>query len=154
MIPPIPERDLEGIWYAGIYYKKTKETLYIGCVTRCFLTEEDGPIDSVKMDCLKPTAAPSMILEEQPQHIGKDIGVFKGYNAALQIRAGQRSITINLWALTAHIYHVMIVVTDGFSKKSFYYYYFYFAEILFNNLELVLLELLNIENSFLFCAQE
>ena len=36
---------------------------------------------------------------------------------ALQIRAGQRSITANLWPLTAHIYHVMIIVTGGFSKK-------------------------------------
>ena len=39
--------------------------------------------------------------------------------AALQIKGGQRSITANLWALTAHIYHVMIIMTGGFSKKSF-----------------------------------
>ena len=39
--------------------------------------------------------------------------------AALEIRPGQRPITTNLWPLTAHIYHVMIIVTDGFSKKSF-----------------------------------
>ena len=31
--------------------------------------------------------------------------------AALQIRAGQRSITANLRSLTAHTYHVMIIVT-------------------------------------------
>ena len=40
-------------------------------------------------------------------------------NAALQIKAGQRSITAKLWPLTAHIYHVMIIVTSGSSKKSF-----------------------------------
>ena len=45
--------------------------------------------------------------------------------AALEIRAGQRSITANRWPLTAHIYHVMIIVTGGFSKKSFYYYYLF-----------------------------
>ena len=39
--------------------------------------------------------------------------------SALQIRAGQQSITVNLWPLTAHIYYIMIVVTGGFSKKSF-----------------------------------
>ena len=39
---------------------------------------------------------------------------------ALQIRAGHRSITANLWPLTAHIYHIMIIVTGGFSKKSFF----------------------------------
>ena len=40
--------------------------------------------------------------------------------AALQIRAGQRSITANLWPMTTHIYHVMIIVTSGISKKSFF----------------------------------
>ena len=38
---------------------------------------------------------------------------------ALQIRTGQRSITANLRPLTAHIYHVMIIETGGFFKKSF-----------------------------------
>ena len=37
----------------------------------------------------------------------------------LQIRTGQRSITANIWPLTAYIYHVMIFVTGGFSKKCF-----------------------------------
>ena len=74
--------------------------------------------------------------------------------ATLQIRAGQLSISTNLWPLIAHIYHVMIIMTSSFSKKSFYYYYFYFVESFLNNLELVFFELLNIGNSFLFCAQE
>ena len=86
---PVPERDLERMWYAGIYYK-TRGTLYIGRVTRHFLTEEDGPLDSIKMDCLKPAAAPSStILEEPPQHLGKDIGVFKGCN----VIAGPLTVT-------------------------------------------------------------
>ena len=59
--------------------------------------------------------------------------------AALQIRVGQRSITTNLRTLTTHIYLVMIIVTVGFSKKSFLLYY-YFLEILLNNFELVFLE--------------
>ena len=42
---------------------------------------------------------------------------------ALQIKAGQQSITDNLWPLTGHIYHVMIIVTSSFSKKSFFYYF-------------------------------
>ena len=78
----------------------------------------------------------------------------RGGGAALQIMAGQRSITANLWPFTAHIYHVMIIVTGGISKKSSYYQYFYFVEILLNDLELVSLELLNIRNSFLFCVRE
>ena len=60
--------------------------------------------------------------------------------SSLQIRTGQQSITANLRPLTAHIYHVMIIVTCGFSKKSFFYYYFYFLEILLNDLDLVFSE--------------
>ena len=71
----------------------------------------------------------------------------------LQIRASQQSITANLLPLTVHIYHVMIIVTGGFPKKSFYNN-LYFAEIFLNNLELVFFELLHIRNSFLFRAQE
>ena len=63
--------------------------------------------------------------------------------SVLQVRAGQRSITANIWPLTTHIYHVMIIVTGGFSNKS-YYYYFYVVEIHLNDLEFVFLELLNI----------
>ena len=37
-----------------------------------------------------------------------------------EIRAGQWSITANLWPLTTHIYHVMIIVTSDFSKKYFF----------------------------------
>ena len=38
---------------------------------------------------------------------------------ALQIRASQWLITANFWPFTTHIYHVMIIVTGGFFKKSF-----------------------------------
>ena len=41
-------------------------------------------------------------------------------NSALQIRASKRSITTNLQPLTPYIYHVMIIVAGGFSKKSFF----------------------------------
>ena len=43
----------------------------------------------------------------------------KTMSAALLIRASQGSITDNIWSLTTHIYHVMIIVTGGFSKKIF-----------------------------------
>ena len=42
------------------------------------------------------------------------------WDTALQITAGQRSIITNLRPLTAHIYHVMIIMTDWFSKKYFW----------------------------------
>ena len=37
----------------------------------------------------------------------------------LQIRSVQRSITASLRPLTAHIYHVVIILTGRFSKKYF-----------------------------------
>ena len=40
--------------------------------------------------------------------------------SALQIQADQWSITANLWPLTTHIYHVMIIVTGDVSKKYFF----------------------------------
>ena len=39
--------------------------------------------------------------------------------SVLQIKIGQQSITTNFWPLTAHKYHIMIIVTGDFSKKSF-----------------------------------
>ena len=45
--------------------------------------------------------------------------IIKMVKSALQITAGQRSITTSLRPLTAHLYHVMIIVNSGFSKKHF-----------------------------------
>lgn len=47
--------------------------------------------------------------------------LFEGISvgAALQIRAGQWLITASLWPLTTHLYHVMIAVMGGVSKKPF-----------------------------------
>ena len=38
----------------------------------------------------------------------------------LQIKASQWSITPNPWLLTTYFYHIMTIVTGGFSKKSFF----------------------------------
>ena len=38
---------------------------------------------------------------------------------ALQIRASQQSITANLWPLTTHFCHVMVIVTGGFPRNPF-----------------------------------
>ena len=41
------------------------------------------------------------------------------FSTALQVSVGQRSITTNLQPLTTRIYHVMVIVNGGFSKKYF-----------------------------------
>ena len=40
-------------------------------------------------------------------------------SAQLQIRAGQRPVTASFRPLTAHIYHVMVILTGGFSSNLF-----------------------------------
>lgn len=79
--PPFPEKDLIGSWYAGVYYTKKKGTLYVGRIIHRFLVEENGPVECLKMDCLKPASAPSStILEEPPEHLGKDEGDFVAHD--------------------------------------------------------------------------
>ena len=65
---------------------------------------------------------------------------------ALQIRAGQRSITASLWPLTAHAYHVMIIVISSFSKSLSLLILFLFPINFLNNLELVFLEFKHLQN--------
>ena len=81
--PPFPESDLKAAWYAAIFNvpKRKKGILYIGRVTKGFLLEENGPVDCLELDCRKPASGPSStILEEPPEHFGKDIGMFKAYD--------------------------------------------------------------------------
>ena len=89
---------------------------------------------------------PITILLQNPQGLVSDLQLHytiitlyftMWWYTVLQIRAAWHSITTNLQPLTAHIYHAIIIVIGGFSKKCFYYY---FLEILLNNLELAILE--------------
>ena len=77
--PPVPERDLINAWYAAIFYGgKKKGTLCLGRVKKIFLKEKGGAVDSFELDCLKPSAAPSTtVIEEPPVHLGPDLGLFK-----------------------------------------------------------------------------
>ena len=84
MSPPFPESDLKATWYAAIFNvpKRKSGTLYTGRVTKRFLSEENGSVDCLELDCLKRTSGPSStILEEPPEHFGKHIGMFKAYDA-------------------------------------------------------------------------
>ena len=83
LTPPIPEEDLIGGWYAGMFFQpgKKKGTLCVGRITKRFLLDSNGPVEKLEMDCLKPAFGPSSTnLEEFPAHIGKDYGLFKSFN--------------------------------------------------------------------------
>ena len=61
-----------------------------------------------------------LYINDLPDDVICDTAIYAHDTTVLEIRAGQRSITANLWPLTTHIFHVMIIVTGGFFKKSFF----------------------------------
>ena len=86
---------------------------------------------------------------ENKTELSKHIWQLKHNGFSSANKASQLSITANLQSLTAHIYCIMIIVTSGFSKKSFFLilFVFCFLEIYLNNLEIVFLEFKYIYNT-------
>ena len=83
MSSPFPEGDLKTACYAAIFNvpKRKRGILYVGKVTKRFLLEENGSVDCLELDCLKPTSRPSFTrLEKTQEHFGKDVSMFKVYN--------------------------------------------------------------------------
>ena len=83
MSSPLPESDLKTACYTAIFNapKRKREILYVGRVTKRFLLEENGSVDCLELDCLKPASRPSFTrLEKAQEHFGKDVSVFKAYN--------------------------------------------------------------------------
>ena len=61
-----------------LWRQEKRHSIYLGCVKKRFLKEKDGAVDSFELDCLKPSAAPSTtVIEEPPVHLGPDLGLFK-----------------------------------------------------------------------------
>ena len=71
--PPIPESEILGKWVGVIYETKKKNHLYIGKVLNRFLRDENGPVESLRLDCLKLHVGTDTILEEVPKHLEHDI---------------------------------------------------------------------------------
>ena len=45
-----------------------------------FLKDENGPAESMELDCLSLAVGSSEVLEEPPKHLRRDIGVFSAYD--------------------------------------------------------------------------
>ena len=78
--PPVKEDNLLNRFFGAIYYAdkgRKKPLLYIGKLLRRFLKDENGPTDSLQLDCLKPGLGKTTILEEIPEHFPRDIYDFK-----------------------------------------------------------------------------
>ena len=70
--PPINETDIIGKWYGLSWTTKRSNTLFVGKLVRRFLVDENGPVDSVIMRCLKPKVGSGIILEDTPSHLPPD----------------------------------------------------------------------------------
>ena len=74
--PPNKEEDLVGKWYGVIYESKRCSMLFVGKILRRFLHDEEGPVDSVEIRCMKPKIGSGTILEDTPAHC-PDVSTFQ-----------------------------------------------------------------------------
>ena len=66
-----------GKYVAAIYYNiKGRGKLFIAKVNRRFLVGANGPVHNIELDCLKPAVGKTTILQEIPEHLPRDIGLF------------------------------------------------------------------------------
>ena len=54
--------------------------LFVGKILQRFLYEKDGAVESLQLDCLKPAFGSTSTLEEIPNHLQRDVGVFAAHN--------------------------------------------------------------------------
>jgi hypothetical protein len=80
---PHAEADLFGKWYAVVYQDKSKKTsrkkcskktqeLLIAKITNRFLEDEGGPVEKIRMRCLKPKVGSVTVLDDTPVHLPDD----------------------------------------------------------------------------------
>ena len=68
----------KGKWFAVEYRgKRRRGQLLIAKVLKRFLEDEDGPIESFEMKCLKPKVGSGIVLDDTPNHLPDDIWHFK-----------------------------------------------------------------------------
>ena len=67
--PPVKESEIIGQWYGVAYKGKRREILHVAKVLRRFLYDEDGPVESLLMSCLKPKVGSGNILDEPPKRL-------------------------------------------------------------------------------------
>jgi len=75
--PPIAEADVVQKWYAVIYTTKRKSYLYIGKALNRFLVDENGPVESLNIDCcLIPSVGNTDVLDLLPPNQPCDVSSF------------------------------------------------------------------------------
>ena len=76
MSPPKPENEIRGSWYGVIYEKGRKKILFVAKVINRFLHDENGPVDKLRMRCLKPKYGSGNLLQDTPWHLPDDVDDF------------------------------------------------------------------------------
>lgn len=56
--------------------RKEIQSVYVGKVVKRFLVDENGPVESVLVRCLKPKSGSSTILGDTPSHLLADESLF------------------------------------------------------------------------------
>lgn len=70
------EEYVSGKWYAVLYSKKQAKQLFVRKIGKCFLLDEDGPVDSVEVCCLKLKVGSGTLLDDTQSHLPADISQF------------------------------------------------------------------------------
>ena len=73
--PPVTEESVMGKWYAVVYNTKRACRLFVGKVIKRFLVDENGPVDSLEVRCLKPRVGSGTLLDDTPEFL-PDISLF------------------------------------------------------------------------------
>ena len=114
---PVAEDAIKSKFFAAVYYpdqsKKRKPKLFVGRVLKRFLRDENGPTESLELDCLSLAVGSPEALEEPPKHLGHDIGVFLAHD----IIAGPLDLTIKSSTKWNAPEYRLVVKTFNFVEK-------------------------------------
>ena len=80
--PPTAEDEIEGKWFGVMYGTKRSLLLLVGKVLKRFLEDENGPVESLEIRCLKPKTGSGTVLEDTPESL-PDIGLFDLHDVIL-----------------------------------------------------------------------
>ena len=74
--PSNKEDEVMGKWFGVVSHGGKVPMLHVAKLLRCLLDDENGPVASVKMECLMAKVGPSDVLQATPFHLPCDIAIF------------------------------------------------------------------------------
>ena len=66
MSPTVEEGSVLGKWYTVVYSTKRADQLFASKIMNRFLVDENDPVDSLKVRCLKPKMGSGTLLDDTP----------------------------------------------------------------------------------------